>query len=109
MLYGSTVFVSFPLYVLVWVIAFMNGMFNEIAPVAHEYSFLSLFYGGLVSIDALRVLMFSMVMAHVFIATAIKRILSASNTPKVLFDMVIMLWIGSITAVVTSFVMNLLL
>ena len=109
LLYGSTVFVSFPLYVLVWVIAFMNNMFMEIAPVAEEYSFLSLFYGGMIGIEALRILMFSMVMAHVFIASGIKKVLSASNTPKVLFDMVIMMWIGSLTAVVTSFVMSLLL
>ncbi len=106
LLYGSMVFIPFPLYILIWVISIMNNMFAEISPISQEYSFLSLFSGSFMNLQVLRIIMFSMVMAHVGVATAIKKVMSASSNVKVLYDAVIMTWIGAATAVITYMVVS---
>ncbi len=106
LLYGSMVFITFPLYVLMWVVALMNNMFAEIAPISQEYSFLSLFTGTMISIQLMRVLLFALVIVHTVIAAAIKKVVSASSNVKVLYDLVVMIWVGAITAVISATVMN---
>ncbi len=106
LLYGSMVFIPLPLYILVWVISLMNNMFIEIAPISEEYAFLSIFSGTMLNIDFLRIVMFGLVMGHVAVATAIKKVISASSNIRVLYDAVIMTWIGTLTAVITMMVIN---
>ena len=106
LLYGSMVFITFPLYVLIWVVALINNMFVEINPISQEYPFLSLFYGTSLSFQVLRILMFSMIVLHVIVATVIKKVISASSGIKVLLDSVVMIWIGALTAVITSVIIS---
>ena len=101
LLYGSMVFVTLPLYVLVWVVTLIGNMFTEISPVSQEFSDLSFFYGNNFSVDILRYLMFSVVIVHIAVSTVIKKVLSATNNIKILYDVVILTWIGAITAVLT--------
>jgi len=101
LLYGSMVFVTLPLYVLVWVVTLMGNMFAELNPVSQEFSYLSFFYGNNFNVDILRYLMFSVVIVHIAVSTAIKKVLSATNNIKVLYDAVLLSWIGAITAVLT--------
>jgi flagellar protein FlaJ len=105
-LYGSMIFIAFPLYILIWVISIMNNMFAEIAPISQEYSFLGMFSGAMISLQTLRIIMFSLVMAHVVVATAIKKVVSASSNVKVLYDAVIMTWVGAVTSVITYTAVN---
>ena len=106
LLYGSMIFITFPLYVLIWVVTLMGRMFAEIAPITEQYTFLSLFYGSMIGVDILRILMYTIVFIHIVIATAIKKVVSASSNIKVLYDIVIMTWVAAITAVLTYYVIG---